>query len=331
MQRLEQNGWKRHNGKTTTFAKDSYQETDFRLLGKKKETNLSRVLAHLEKKFSSYANREPCAPVNEHGEPIFIGAGVQNTLNALVAGEKIDAPEYLAQPCIRMSARENLSAGKYTSSFINVCTQHVNATQEEHEKHFEQWLSVLSSFGLYVGHMKVVETPWGTNAIKGRSHLIYYGNLSLGDAVLINEYEGKPVSISDIGFGAERIVWAQIKTKQFRNTFAPWSARNNFAEIDGIRTLTLMAGNDIRPSNKGAGYRMKQIARDLCDAYDITELATHFSKQWNEVRPLAPDTPERVLAFVEDARVTRLEAEKNIRPDVPSLNSYLQQLYFRGK
>lgn len=263
---------------------------DFFSIGKRNYLGMDTLVERTRGHFASRGYPEmPAKSVVSDEETLFIGAGVQAVMADPPAGAV-----FLAQPSVRMHALERIGRPGYSTSFTNICTEEVNASPEAHLSHLEEWFTYLSSLGIYINHLKLVENPtWGNGHVGGASLLVYYGGMQLGDAVYVDRWGGHTDPISDIGFGLERVAWAVAKyPNYFEGMASPLTlAAKPLQAIDALRTLTLMAMCGVETDNRGPGYRMRQLVQaydrhtaDLYPLHDIEE----FSSFWGR---FYPDTP----------------------------------------
>jgi len=313
-QYLQEKGWKRKVNEINGIA---YYEKEnnpikglltnkelFRDLGKRKFTKLETLLADVRNFFDGrgYDLLQNANVINRQKDTLFIGSGLQTIYNMLVK-ERVskNVPYFIAQPSIRINALKKVALGEgYSTSFVNICTEKIGASVADHMDNLENWFDFLSRSGLYIGHMKLVENPnWrGGDFLDGESLLIYYGDLQIGDAVFvhgINKRNKERFTLSDIGFGLERLSWALNKSPSYYDVIGPFFEVKNRGKIslDVLRTLTLMAMNGITPSNKGVGYRFRQFTkkylengRHINPLFEIRYYFNFWKKLTNNYRPL---------------------------------------------
>jgi len=271
------------------------QDQTFRFLGKRMDFSLNylheRFLSFFNE--SGYSRMEGANIVNTNGETLFIGAGLQVFYEQFIKGLSTNEKFVLSQPSLRVNALEKMKDHEgYSTSFVNICTEQANATPDEHAIHLENWFTFLSKIGIYTGHLRLVkDSEWnGGKNLGGESLLIYYGDLQIGDAVFVsgNHPEmGKPFTISDIGFGLERICWATKKTARYFETIGPNYdlITKGVIPLDTLRSLTLMSMCGLSPSNINQGYQFKQfIKRYLQSSNDINpnHLIDYYFNFWSD-------------------------------------------------
>lgn len=255
---------------------------DFRLIGKRNILPLKSLNERILAFFSTqgYSIMQPINVINGFGDTFFIGAGLQSFYQTLVNNDIDNKKFVLSQPSIRINSLDKMRNREgYSTSFVNICTEQAAVSVEDHASSLENWLTFLSKVGIYAGDISLVKDPeWnGGEHMNGKSLLIYYGSLQLGDAVFVDAKDSKKraFTISDIGFGLERINWAINKTRNYFETIG--SSYDLFTKgkvpLDLLRSLTLMTLSGIEPSNAGPGYRFKQFVKSyLGHSHDISPL-----------------------------------------------------------
>lgn len=249
----------------------SLSKGTFRTLGKPRDVSLRVLLKETTGFFSSggYTTLNAIPVVNTIEEPLFIGAGLQTVLNGLSNNPASIGTQarFLAQPSLRVGAIEKVGKVEgYSSSFVNICTEQVGASLRDHINHLDKWFGLLSKQGIYLGHCKLVEDPeWTGGTFSGKSLLLYYGDLQIGDAVYAKGVipgMGE-VSISDIGLGLERVAWALNKTPKYYDVIGPFAEvrTKGVIAMDMVRSMTLMSLSGVEPSPKAQGYRFRQFVK----------------------------------------------------------------------
>lgn len=272
------------------------QLPSFKLLGKKKNEKLDSFLSGFNSFFDgkNYANLPSSSIINPKKDTLFIGAGLQTIINMHSSGKDVNGMRYITQPCLRVNAIEKVGVKDgYSTSFVNICTEQLNASGEEHLQHLENWFNFLSKNGLYIGHLRLVEDhSWeGGKDLEGNSLLIYYSDLQIGDAVFVRSKTGG-LTISDIGFGLERLCWAVNKTDSYYESIGPYYElkKNGILSLDLLRSLSLMTLNGVEPSNHNEGYRFKQFIKRYAEnssEINPSYLINFYSDFWKKFTPTA--------------------------------------------
>jgi len=293
---LKENSWIRPENTSKLFKKANSplfsvsEKPDFRSLGKSNVVFTKDLFTDITSHFDS--NNYTLLPAkgidNSGSDTLFIGAGLQVVLIELNSGTlDNNKPYFMFQPSLRVSSLDKmLTKNGYSTSFTNVCTEEVNADFDSHWEKLNSWFNLLSKKGLYMGHVSLVEDPnWKANNLDGQSLLIYYGDLQLGDAVFIEgkTISGKPFTMSDIGFGIERILWALNKTERYFESYMPTLGlqKNDYESQDILRSLTLMSMSGIKPSHTAQGYRFRQYAKMFLERTNDVEPYSGLKRHYN--------------------------------------------------
>lgn len=232
--------------------------------------------------------------LNQNGTTLFTSAGVQ-ILDDLIFRGKLDQekPIVISQPSLRTQYIDKISEGN-SLSFVNICTEIVNASPETHIQTLNKWMKYLSSIGIYMGditiHEREIEQKWGDINLKSKIIAIFYKGLEIGDGNY--DYNFNPSvkglkTVSDFGFGLERLSWILRKDSYF-DSIGPLkeSLKKNFNNQEIIKTLTLMASSGLEPSNKDKGYRYRSFTKRLAELnfpkyLELKELIEHYYNYWN--------------------------------------------------
>ncbi|MBU5689336.1 MAG: hypothetical protein KQA41_03880 [Candidatus Aenigmarchaeota archaeon] len=222
------------------------------------------------------------------------------TLFASAAGQIFDAEIYEGsneksdkvfcfQPVIRLQNYGGHQNGGYSSSFVNLGIEIFNPTPHQHVESINLLLNLLSSLGLYVGHLcfKRKTYPvndWGNIQTSSESLKIYYGGLEIG---IINYfYIPDNRSMSDISLGIERLIWAINRTTSYFDAIGPLEYVIFIKDehlFDAVRTLSLMASAGVVPGPKNHGSKFRMVASTLSDPNTILpleELVQYYYLQW---------------------------------------------------
>lgn len=230
---------------------------------------------------------------NAKGKTDLIIAGVQIFDEIIHRGAEILTDQmFIAQPCIRMQFQPYVSTQAGTStSFVNVCTEKMNGSFEEHLQTVDHWCTILSKLGLHMNDffviMRETTNDWGTGSFPTLELFFVYGGLELGDASYfhIPQSNRAPIPVSDIGFGLERIAWAINKTDAYFDTLIPWTVQGVNEKIDACRTLALLLLCGVQPSNKGSGLQFRRFAKALSEDYyceDLFYLILYYFDYWSQ-------------------------------------------------
>lgn len=300
--------------------------------------------ARLKEHFSR-AGFETTAPLNlsdSKGETDLVVAGVQMYDDIIHHNRPIRKNKmFVAQPCVRMQFQPQIeTTDGFSTSFVNVCTEQMDGSFDDHLAAFDRWLAVLSALGLHMNDTSLVvditSNDWGTGEFAAMQLFVVYGALELGDAgyASIPNKDHILIPVSDIGFGLERLSWAINKTDAYFDLLAPFAIKAGREKLDVCRTLALLAICGVRPSNKGPGLQFRRLAKILSDKYygnSLFFLVEYYADYWRSFL----ETP---VASAEVVRMIRLEAERFINlslssalelpmPREETTEEYLQRLF----
>ena len=242
--------------------------------------------------------------VNPHqivnnSDTVFLTAGIQPILsdyiNLNLTGEKI----YLSQPVIRTQFANSISEGS-SIAFINSTTAGFNILENDHNNLVDDWLELFAQLGMNLSNLsknsKEYERLWGNLLVSGKKTFYYYNGLELGDTTFFTSItkDGEKIgidSMSDIGFGLERIRWC-VNGNSY---FVLYS--NNIKLSAPIKAylsaIALLTVNGIKPSNRNSGYRVRLFSKKLVELLSGKELSSEeenyllqcidYWKDWQEV------------------------------------------------
>ena len=91
---------------------------------------------------------------------------------------------------------------------------------------------------------------------------------------------GKKIGIdtmSDVGFGLERIRWC-VNQGSYYDLYSDSSSLSPMVK-SYISVLSLLAVNSVKPSNKNSGYRARQFSKKLANVLDGNEFS-NLEKQY---------------------------------------------------
>jgi hypothetical protein len=210
---------------------------------------------------------------NYRGSTILVGAAVQ-VLEEIVHHETplLRGRSVLCQPVIR-SQFAGLGDVGFLSTFINVATVALNPTMREHFVTFYDWLAVFDSLAFERQRLSFIARPafsdgWKEKHVRTLAISVMYDGLELGDINFIyniSQHTRPWLVVSDCGFGYERLCWVLKGGNYFAGALGPLSPPSGVSPIwiDNIRASVLLAASSIKPSNSGAGYRLKKFVRSL--------------------------------------------------------------------
>jgi len=278
---------------------------------------------------------------NLHGKTDLIVAGVQIFDSIIHQNLPVKKGNmFIAQPCVRMKFQPQVAKSEGTStSFINICTEEMEGTFDDHLCNIDHWLTILSKLGLHMNNFTIVlrtsTKNWGTGEFVALEIFFSYGGLELGDASYfsIPQTTRSAISISDIGFGLERITWAVNKIDSYYDLLSPWTILSTKEIFDSCRTVTLLAINGVRASNKGPGLQLRRLAKIISSkSYneDIYYLFRYYFDYWSNFIQPSKDIEEVIqILRLEIERFINLSISKTYKLPVPRVETteeYLNRL-----
>lgn len=238
--------------------------------------------------------------VVNNNDTVFLSAGIQPILSDF-RDYKIDDTRkiYLSQPVIRTQFANSISEG-CSIAFINSTTAGFNHSEYEHNKLVNDWIELFYELGMKSSDIekrsKKYEREWGDLLVSGKKTFYYYNGIEIGDTTFFTNVtkNSKNIGIdtmSDVGFGLERIRWC-LNNKSYFDLYS--NSTKITPEIKAfLSVIALLAVNNVKPSNKNAGYRARLFSKKLVNLLDGMELATDLQiyltecikywKDWQEI------------------------------------------------
>lgn len=311
----------------------------------------------IEKPLHMLHSKNKSLNVKNLEDSLFTMAGVQLLDDFLFHEMKFDNKKlkklFIAQPSVRLSSisKVGYSPGFYTS-FINICSEHVNPTLDECLNDFFLWLKLIDELlGLQEIRLKIREkvVEWNDRKSPTVQVFFYYKGMELGDAGFHYAFPQKArdsIVVSDIGFGLERLCICINKTKHHFDLIGPYlqSFFGDYAIIDRTRTLVLLVGSNILPSDTPHGNKVRSLIKDLSMADKGTfkwyELVSFFYAFWsNFIQPeLSPLKIRETLRneiyrqnnrkLATDLRIN-ISNEELLMPTYEFIESYINGKYGR--
>lgn len=287
-----------------------------------------------------------------HEEPVgmqngfntdFVSAGVQVFSDAFQGKREYSLRElFLAQPCVRTSTGKNLGAS--SASFVNLCTESTCITLERHLELVNEWITFLSSVGLHASRLRVVmrekEENWGFGAFTSQQLFFVYMGEELGEASYVKALPNSPTaSLSDIGFGLERITWAVNWFRCAYSSLTSNPALKGAPELhDSARTIALLACAGVKIGARNAEGNFRKIvkaAAALGTREDLVAAVMFYLDFWKDFYSTTPDHRD-MLAMIgkelDREKITslreRFHVDVNPEMTLVELADYL--MYTRG-
>lgn len=275
--------------------------------------------------------------------PVAIVRSDERTLFASTAGQVFDDLIYgqspqrdpqqcaVMQPVIRLQGIGLVaSLDGISTSFVHTATECWNATTEKHFNSLDQWLDFLSSLGLHVGGLclkaKRADNDWAGYTVISEMLKINYDGLEVGVANFffnIPQQSGDIATLSDIGVGLERLVWAVNKSPAYFDGIGPLSSVTIHKRVafDAIRTTTLMAGSGVVPEHKNQGSKLRAmigLVTEEVQHLNLYELVHYYHRQWTSFVDL-PVSREQTYSTIwrEINRGLNLETNRVLGIDEP--------------
>ena len=222
-------------------------------------------------------------------DTVFLTAGIQPILSNFRNLSIDDTHKiFLAQPVIRTQFVDSICEGS-SIAFINATTAGFNILEEEHNKLVEDWLNLFFELGMSKKSVskrsKDYERTWGDLLVSGKKTFYYYDGLELGDTTYFTKVtkDGKNIGIdtmSDLGFGLERLRWC-ISGKSYYDLYS--DSREISPQIKAyLQALALLTVNDVVPSNKNSGYRVRMFSKRLVNLLEGRLLSNEEKKYFLE-------------------------------------------------
>lgn len=271
--------------------------------------------------------------INKGGSTLFMSAGVQ-ILDPIIHNEReiFEEKIYVAQPVFRTQFIPKIDDG-VSSSFINIATEMVNKDPEEHFNALDQWMELLKSLGLNRENFILKATErydkWGKRRFLQKIIKIYYDDLEIGDALYMDmpQDSRNNIFISDIGFGLDRIKWLLSNKSYFKSITSNSEILSDLDNktIDYTRTLALLAGSGVEPSNKEQGYRLRQLSKllvkiNLGKKINFNDLIKLWYDDWGKWTDFSTseEYAEKIISTENERNLNReiLDILKKDYPDV---------------
>lgn len=233
-------------------------------------------------------------------DTVFITAGIQPILSDFRNFKINDVRKiYLSQPVIRTQFANSISEGS-SIAFINSTTAGFNISEKEHDMLVNDWIELFYQLGMKPGNIesssKIYERTWGDLLVCGNKTFYYYNNIELGDTTFFTKVtkDGRNIGIdtmSDVGFGLERIRWC-LNNESYFDLYS--DSEELIPEVKAyLSVIALLAVNGVTPSNKNSGYRARLFSKKLVNLLDGIELKGYLEtyllecikywKDWQEV------------------------------------------------
>ena len=233
---------------------------------------------------------------HKKGSTLFVTSGVQ-ILEQTISEETPlpEKPIFVVQPVIRTQFINDVGLMEgISTSFINISTEEINPTPRSYINNVDMWFDYLSNIGFFMRDITLSfreDSPnWGNGRFNNFIVDVNYKGLQLGDIVYSYNIPQKTrgtISFCDIGFGLERLCWALNKPSSYFDVIGPitLSKKKNLKEMDLLRSMVLMVGGGVVPSNKNQGYHLRKFAKRYLKEKGRINMDTYFDYYysfWNK-------------------------------------------------
>lgn len=282
---------------------------------------------------AGYRLSPPIAIVRDDERTLFASTAGQ-IFDDLIYGQSLqENPQRCAvlQPVIRLQGVGLVaSLDGISTSFVHAATECWNATAEEHFNALDQWLDFSSNLGLHVGGLclkiKRADNDWAGHIVTSEMLKINYGGLEVGVANFffnIPQPSNAVATLSDIGVGLERLVWAVNKSPAYFDSIGPLSSVtiHKRSALDAVRTATLMAGSGVVPDHKNQGSKLRAmigLVMEEAQCLNLYELVRYYHRQWTSFADLSVSQEQTYTAIWREInRGLNLETNRVLGIDEP--------------
>lgn len=249
--------------------------------------------------------------VAHNEETVFVTAGIQPILARYRKGEIEGQTKkiFIPQPVIRTQFANSVGEGS-SIAFNNPTSSGFNISEKEHEQLVNDWIEMFYELGMKKQDISQMhdyyEYEWGDLSVAGKRTFFYHKDVELGDTTFFTKVtkDGKPIgidSMSDLGFGLERIRWCANNKEGFYDLYS--NSAHLTPEVKAtLSVLALLAVNDIKPSNKNTGYRARMFSKKLAGITNGVSMPNEYNqylfeciKYWKEWQDTKTDVEIAVV------------------------------------
>lgn len=246
----------------------------------------------------------------------FVGAGLQIFEDAIDAAARPPVGAlFVPQPVVRLNYFDEVgrTAGVSTS-FLNLCSEQINAGIDDHLHHLSAWLGCLRALGLPADRVTIVPARerWRGGPYAGGAVTVEVSGVEVGDAIFVDEGPAGAESllpIADFSFGLERLTWASGGEIPYRAVVGPLpesALPGSERTVDRLRTATLLCLAGVTPSSTRHGRALRRLVSDAVGeriAIDVGPVVAHAHRHWTSFIPA-------VLSVEECQRIVRTEWQR---------------------
>ncbi len=266
----------------------------------KKQISLLSLLQKIKSLFISlgYTNHEPIAMTSGYNTDL-VSAGVQifsDIFSSRDSSGKGGVRYFVSQPCVRLGSlrsKEDKLPKDMSTSFVNTCTESLGITLDDHFTSMDHWLTVLSKLGLHASNLNLIIRNrlenWGMGEFLVHQVFFVYNSVEIGDANFTYSLPGNSsLSMSDIGFGLERICWVLNGLSDYSDVSSILGLPSDPELQDACRTIALLLTSKVTPSGRSSGGRLRWLIKratlrtDAANVVMIVYSYLGFWKQFNK-------------------------------------------------
>ncbi|MEM5853512.1 MAG: alanine--tRNA ligase-related protein [Candidatus Aenigmatarchaeota archaeon] len=218
-------------------------------------------------------------------DTFFIICGLQKWDDILEGKRLPDKERYVFnQPSVRLTDIDKLNTGRHLTAFNMLSIQQFDVGRKDYVDVLDHILQYYSDVvGLPVHEMTLVEDVWRGGNAWGPCLETNIGGVEIGTLV----YIVSPIKGVDVGLGLERIGWVLSKSDTVWDVIGPIenSLFEEYSSMNTLRTVTLLIGQNILPSKKGAGYVIRKLIKDNLNELrrvNIPKLTRYYYDEWSK-------------------------------------------------
>lgn len=263
---------------------------------------ISKFMAEIAMIDSNTVMVPPESIIRDDETTLFACSGVQIIYPQLFHGVEVpEFPQLISQPVIRSQHLKYVEEGCSTS-FVNYNLINFGLSEQEHIARTKVFFDCMKNADTSkinkFSHVKIVDIPqnWcGLPVIMDINEKLWINDVELGESIFyasMNLASGEKISVSELAFGFERLVFATEPGSSYYSTqlggydtIPIIKSRDQAAVCDTVKSTVLMAMNGLTPSNNNHGYQMRKFIKQAVSnqegsGVDINEAAQNAHKYW---------------------------------------------------
>lgn len=226
----------------------------------------------LDATFPDAKKENHLAIIHSDLDTFFVVSWIQSASNVLFGEKEYDNDWHLVhQPSIRMKYLDSVSWEDWIwVSFVNSTIYKIWSSFEEHLEGFDNIISFLSKMWMYAWNISLKvrdRSPiWDWRSMNNVIIDMYYGDLHIGDAVYIYNFQQETrdnLTISDIWIWCERIMYARNNFNNYFEQFWVDLERYTETEIEALKTLVLIYSEKLHNISGDQKNQIKKIYKKL--------------------------------------------------------------------